>query len=303
MGRFKTFVLLALVPWTPSAYSQPAAVPQWQIDAGGKKAFDVASIKLATGDFRGPLFPLDNSDAFNPTGGRFFAQFTLLTFIQFAWKTRPTREQAQTILAPLPKWVATDRFEIEARAGGNPTKDQMRLMMQSLLADRFHLALHFETRETAVFGLTLVKPGKLGPKIRPHSEGPPCDKAVDPDVVFPERCDAQALMARPGRALLAGSRNTTLDLIASSLAGLGGLGRPGVDQTGLTGRYDFTLEWFDETGAFRPSPAAPAPGIAADAQGPSFLEALRDQLGMTMESTRAPVQFPVIDHIERLSEN
>jgi uncharacterized protein (TIGR03435 family) len=303
MGQFKTFALLAAVACAPCAPGQQTPVPEWQVAAGGKKTFDVASIKVAAGDFRSPLFPLDESDAFKSTGGRFFAQFPVLTFIQFGWKVRPTREQAQAILATLPKWVATDRFEIEARGEGNATKDQLRLMMQSLLAERFHLALHFETHETAVFALALIKPGKTGPKIRPHSEGPPCDAAVDPDVVFPEPCDAQALRIRPSRALMAGSRHTTLDSVAASLASLGGLGRPVVDQTGLTGRYDFTLEWFDETGAFGPRPPAPAPGAAADPQGPSFLEALRDQLGMKLESTRAPVQFLVIDHIERPSEN
>jgi hypothetical protein len=63
---------------------------------------------------------------------------------------------------------------IDAKADGNPTKDQMRLMMQSLLADRFKLRAHFETKQVPVLALTLVKPGKLGPKLLPHSEGPPC---------------------------------------------------------------------------------------------------------------------------------
>ena len=65
--------------------------------------------------------------------------------------------------ARMAKWVSDGMFEIDARAEGNPTKDQMRLMMQSLLADRFKLAVHFEAREAPVFDLTLVKQGRTGP--------------------------------------------------------------------------------------------------------------------------------------------
>jgi uncharacterized protein (TIGR03435 family) len=271
---------------------------------GGERAFDVASVKLATGDFRPPLFALDNGDAFAATGGRFFAQFPLITYIGFAWKIRPTREQHEAMLANLPKWITTDRYEIEARAAGNPTKDQMRLMVQSLLAERFHLALHLETREAAIFTLTLAKPGRPGPKLRPHSEGPACDAAVDPAVVFPPICDVQGLRLQPGRMALAGSRNSTLDVIASSLPGLGALGRPVVNQTGLDGKYDFTLEWFDEAGAFPRRTTGPgAQDVAPEPQGPGFLAAFCDQLGLKLESSKGPVQFMVIDHVERPSDN
>ena len=75
------------------------------------------------------------------------------------------------MFAHLPKWVITDRYSIDARAAGNPTKDQMRLMVQSLLADRFQLAAHFATQEVPVFALTVVKDGKLGPKLIAHADG------------------------------------------------------------------------------------------------------------------------------------
>jgi bla regulator protein blaR1 len=78
------------------------------------------------------------------------------------------------MFAHLPKWVITDRYSIDARAAGNPTKDQMRLMVQSLLADRFQLAAHFATQEVPVFALTVVKDGKLGPKLIAHADGRPC---------------------------------------------------------------------------------------------------------------------------------
>ena len=301
---------MAVSPLTVLGQELPTAqsVAQWQIAAGGKMAFEVASIKPDKGAFTPPNFPLDNGDAYAPTGGRFSADFPLVTYIQFAYKVRFTQEQVQSMLANLPPWVASERFAIQARGEGNPTKDQMRLMMQSLLAERFQLAVHFETRQTAVLALTLVKAGKTGPKLRPHAEGPACDApTAEPErgspacaaAVFPPKCDVQALTMRPDHTLLAGSRNTTMDLLAAGLSSLGRLDRPVVDQTGLSGRFDFNMEWVQEPNGAAPSSADPPP----DSQGFTFLEALSEQLGLKLESTKAPLQVLVIDHVERPSEN
>jgi uncharacterized protein (TIGR03435 family) len=85
----------------------------------------------------------------------------------------------------------------------------------------------------------------------------------------------------------------TLDTIAGGLASLGGLDRPVVDRTGLAGSFDFGLNWVPEpTGAGQP-----------DLQGTTFVQALRDQLGLKLEATKVPVQIPVIDRVERPSEN
>src|SRR5262249_12486899 len=131
--------------------------------------------------FTSPSFPLSPDDAYRPTGGRFSAHFALITYITFAYKLSLTPDQRQSLLSHLPKWVATDRFSIEAKAPTrNPTKDQMRLMMQSLLGDRFRLVAHFESQQTAVLTLTVIKPGQLGPALRLHSEGPPCDAPALP---------------------------------------------------------------------------------------------------------------------------
>jgi uncharacterized protein (TIGR03435 family) len=167
-------------------------------------------------------------------------------------------------------------------------------MMRSLLAERFQLKVHFETQQASLYELTLVKPGKLGPKLRPHAEGPPCD--VPSTEAFPRVCDVQSLI-RKGSINLGGSRNTTMSLIAASLSGLGQLGRPVVDQTGLTGRFDYTLEWIPETNT------QPNAEIPADPQGLVFLDALREQLGLKLQSAKGPVQVLVIDHVERPSEN
>jgi bla regulator protein BlaR1 len=281
-------LILAIVGLAFSAQPAACQTPAWQTAAGGKMSFEVVSIKPSRpGTFTPPNFPLDASDAYESTGGRFSADFPLSIYITFAYKLDLTREQTESMLAHLPKWASTDKFTIQSKAEGNRTKDQMRLMVQSLLADRFKLVAHFETEQVPIFALTLAKPGKLGPNLRPHADGPPCDGSGGDPEVFPEVCDVYALEGKGGREL-GGSRNTTMDLLAGSLSGFGRLGRHVVNQTGLTGRFDFKLEW---------TPEAP------DAEGPTFLQALREQLGLKLESTRGPIQTLVIDHVDRPSEN
>jgi len=284
-----------LVPIAIGILSAPAIraqVADWQTAAGGKMAFEVASVKLSRGAFVPPNVPINAGEAYRPTGGRFRADFPLWTYIQFAYKIAPAEDQTRQILARIPKWAATDRYSIEAKAPGNPTKDQMRLMVQSLLAERFQLAAHFETREAPVFALTLVKPGTLGPNLRSHADGPACE-APAASVTFPPMCDSFALIRKSGGALmLAGYRNATMDMLAASLASVVGQGRPMIDKTGLSGRFDFTLEWAPD------SVAEPS-----DPVGPTGLQALRDQLGLKLESTKGSVQILVIDRVERPSEN
>ncbi len=286
----------------PAIRAQDAA--DWQIKAGGKMAFEVASVKLDKGPFRSPNFPLDTGDAFTP-GNRFSADMPLLTYIHFAYKVNFSQQQAEFILAHWPKWIDSDRYAVDARAGGTASKDQMRLMMQALLADRFRLEVHFETQETAVMALKLVKSGKTGPKLIPHSEGPACEDPSAPaqqrpaggtSAPFPERCYVQELSVN-GRRFHTGARNTTMEELVGILPGVGRLGRPVVDQTGISGRIDYEMEWTREPGPGEP-PATKPPD-----EGPSFLDALREQLGLRVESAKAPLRVLVIDHLERPSEN
>jgi bla regulator protein blaR1 len=219
-------------------------------------------------------------------------------------------------LSKLPKWYSTDAYEIEARGPVNATKDQMRLMVQSLLAERFQLAVHFETREVPVFAMTFAKPGTPGPGIRPHAEGPSCDEPAGPDV-FPPICDVMSASRRGQGQMLGGSRNTTMTLMAPFLGEFGQLDHPVIDQTGLTGRMDFTLRWSADSmgpppGAVLirktgPPGARPAPPPTAEPEPkeewPPFLEAVRKQLGIKLASTKGPIETLVIDHVERPSEN
>jgi uncharacterized protein (TIGR03435 family) len=171
-------VLLNVQATAPAPSGQPKT-PDWQKAAGGKMEFEVASIRQNNGKFVPPNFAMNPpDDSYAPTGGLFIADYPVEVYIEFAYRFWPSNEQRQAMLAHLPKWVATDSFEIRARAAGNPSKDQMRLMMQSLLAERFGLVVHFEIQETPVLAMTLVKSGRMGPKLRPHAEGPSCDVAV-----------------------------------------------------------------------------------------------------------------------------
>jgi hypothetical protein len=110
--------------------AQAPDVADWQTAAGGKMAFEVASIKAAK-EFAPPNFPLSAEDSYAP-GGRLSATFQLDTYMTFAYKLWLTPEQRQAMLANVPKWVGVDRYEIRAQAGGDATKDQLRLMTQSL---------------------------------------------------------------------------------------------------------------------------------------------------------------------------
>jgi len=253
-------------------------------------AFTVASVKPDTGPFRPPNFPLDAGDAFRPVGGHFSADFPLGTYITFAYKI-PLAENQH-----FPDWVH-DRFDIQAEAEGNPTKDQMRLMMQSLLAERFQLKVHSETPMTPVLAMVLVKPDKTGPKLRPHSEGVPCEASGVS--MFPPVCDVYMMEMPPNAGARAGSRNTTLELLAGALRGIGRLDRPVVDQTGLSGRFDFSIEFVPEPG----TPSTPSADAPAEVPGSGFLEALREQLGLRLEATKAPVRVLVVDHVDRPSAN
>jgi uncharacterized protein (TIGR03435 family) len=300
----RTAIVLIAVPGQGQAASDQL---DWEKAAGGHQEFEVAAIHQGKpGEFQPPLIPLGPDDTYSDTHGRFFADFPLTAYIDFAYKQLLTEEQRSAMLSSVPKWVASEDFVIEAKAAGNPTKDQMRLMVRSLLQDRFKLAAHFENRVSPVLFLLLDKPRVTGPNLRPHSQGPPCDQKTSPadreednKGPFPPICDA--IMLRPvsdGRKMQLGSRNTTMDLLAESLTTVGDLGRPVVNQTDLTGRYDFTLTWNPE-----PNPAQPDAQVQSEPSRTTFLEALHDQLGLKLKTGRAPVRTIIIDHIEPPTPN
>jgi uncharacterized protein (TIGR03435 family) len=169
-----------------------------------------------------------------------------------------------------PAWIDTDRYDIEAKSGSPEriTREQLVPLMQNLLVERFRLKFHRETRELTVGALSVAKGG---PKLKAKAEGEGIGMNTD----------------RGPRSWRAIATGTSMELLASYLGNR--LGRIVVDQTGLTGSYDFTLEW--------------APDDAPDSPAPSLVTALREQLGLRLEPQKAPVEILVIDSIARPSGN
>jgi uncharacterized protein (TIGR03435 family) len=298
-GRWHLWVLLCLCAGTWSLQGQVTK----DVDQQGKPAndamrFEVASIRLDKGPFRTPSFALSSDDWFRDPNGRFHADFSVVTYIEFAYKLWLTGEQRRVMLAGAPGWVSTDRYAIEATAPLNATKDQYREMMKALLAERFGLKIHFEDKEMPVLEMVLIKAGVLGPKLIPHEKGPACDAKPTPEI-YPSMCYSFSAMPKDGHVLF-GSRGTSMELIGKSLASTGGntgeIGRPVVDRTGLTGRWDFTLEVAMSFGG-KTAPDAPAP------EGPTLLEAMQEQLGVRLKPAKDVISVPVVDHIELPSEN
>lgn len=303
------------------------AATDWEKAAGGKMPFDVASVKQ---NFTPPgpgamhsnvPLSLDTAD-FTPPAGGLFDSINAPVWAYVAFAYRLSFNQAQVLRAEAPKWMIDDRFDIQGRAAGNPTEDQYRLMVQSLLADRFKMTAHFETRQGPVYALVLARPGKTGSQLRPFPDGVPCSIEKPPlrarggpassgitaktaDGEFPLYCGLVGLgvpvpmpPSEPG-LIHFGARNVTWEQIEQNfLVAMGGqlkvFDRPVLDQTGLSGSFDFSLEWH-----------LPSPGLTAAAEdpGPTFTEALKEQLGLKIESTTGPITTIVIDHIERPTPN
>lgn len=283
-----------------SAAPQESAQRQWEIGAGGKLAFDVVSVKQNKTELNGTNssgnVPLNAGDGFMRTGGLFRAiNIPLHWYIRFAFKLDTT--EFGEISDELPRWAVIDRYDIEARAAGDPTKDQYRLMMQALLADRFKLAVHFETKQIPVWGLMLAKPGKLGPKLRKHLDTVACPDGPHPPMMvdsveggFPKPCGGLLGVQPHVEGHVAdGARNVTMARIADYLS-LGEFdpGRPVVDETGLEGNYDFVIEFTRDRN---------------DPNGPAFSDALSDQLGLKLVPQTRSLETIVVDHIEMPTAN
>jgi bla regulator protein blaR1 len=208
-----------------------------------------------------------------------------------------------------PAWLTSEKYDIEAKMdsavaeGLKKLSDEERRtarqkMLQALLAERFNLAIHRETKELSIYALVTAK---NGPKLKEAKPGDTYPNGIKgPDGI------ARAGFMRMGRGELTGQ-----GLPISALVGLltQQLGRTVVDKTGLTAKYDFTLKWTPEDsegGSLRGPGGAPpqsdsAP--AADTSAPSIFTSLQEQLGLKLESQKGPVEILVIDHVEKPSEN
>jgi uncharacterized protein (TIGR03435 family) len=279
--------------------------PDWEVAAGNRLTFEVATVKSNKSDDSPKVnFTLGPGAVYANTGGQFLASnISLLDYIRFAYKLADG--QVEIMRASAPNWIATTRFDIQAKSEiPNPTKDQMRLMMQSLLTERFKLVVHSEMRELSVLALVLVKSGKLGPQLRPHSpEDSTCSSVVAPmnqnsepklALEIPTVCGGLVSVGVPSAPshVRVGGRGVSLALVAAHLGEMGHYDRPIVDQTGLSGTFDLVLEW-------GPDSASDSPNSPIHDDGQSILqEALKDQLGLKLERKKTPSTVLLIDHLD-----
>lgn len=204
-----------------------------------------------------------------------------------------------------PDWVNTELFNVEAKAETSVadalsklTPEQLKLarqgMLQALLAERFNLKIHRETKDEPVYLLVV---GKNGPKFQNANSG---DTHTFPGADGSAVRGQIALGAGSEGGRTAKGHSVSMKLFADYLSLV--LGRPVLDRTGLTGAYDFTLEWTpDATQTPAPDPAIAdsRPGL----QGASIFSAVQEQLGLKLEPGKGPVELIVIDHIEKPSRN
>jgi uncharacterized protein (TIGR03435 family) len=185
-------------------------------------------------------------------------------------------------------------FDLSATVPSGATKQQERLMLQSLLADRFHLAARREWKETTVYDLV---PGKNGPKLTPSvgtSTAAPSDSVTfDKDGFVnqpPVPPDGRIEVGRNGKSRIRGINEGTAD-IAKRLSFA--LNRPVIDRTGLDGKYDYALIF--ETSALMP----PDP-TDSDSNTPAPIEVLlQDQLGMRLEKRKGSIEILIVDHVDK----
>ena len=220
-----------------------------------------------------------------------------------------------------PSWLNSDRFDINAKvdasvqdevaaargAGPGQGPNPVQLMVRTLLAERFKLVVHNETKDQPIYGLIMARSdGRLGPQLkkaevdcaaqmaamrgRGPARGLPPPGPSQPGDVIP--C---GIRIGPGNMAVGGS---TLAQFANNLGMF--VGRVVLDRTGLTGSYDFTLTWTPDQMPQRP-PGAPE--VPIDPNGPSIFTAVQEQLGLKLDSQRGPVEMLVIDRVEKPVEN
>lgn len=248
--------------------------------------FEVATIKPADPDARGEFIRI-------PSPGRItFTNMSLLKLIRFA-----NSEGLGTDLEITggPNWLDKDRFDVEAKAEGPATPADLRLMMQTLLAERFALKSHPETKEVNVYALVLARAdGKLGPKVQPWDgkcngkEPPP----AQPNGAKVLRCGA--FFRPPGMVLEGASMAILAEMLSTPLPNLG---RLVVDRTGLSGEFNFQLEF-----QFLP-PNLNGQTLPDDPLAPSLFTAVQEQLGLKLQSARGNTNVLVVDQAEKPSAN
>jgi len=247
----------------------PPPVPPMAADAN--PSFEVATIK--------PSKPDDQRKAFIVQGNQFHIINQPLTqIISFAFDV-----QAKQVIG-LPEWADTDKFDIDGKPDGEgaPNGKQWKNMIRKLLADRFKLTFHKDKKELSVYVLSV---SKTGAKLTRNDSSP---------------------NGLPGLFFQGLGKLNVRNALITDFTGLmqsAVLDRPVVDQTGLAGRFDFTLNWTPDDSQFGGMGAKiPPPTDSADAP-PNLYTAIQEQIGLKLDATKAPADVMVIDHVEKPSAN
>jgi uncharacterized protein (TIGR03435 family) len=286
-------LLLPLASAAPRAQAPPAG-------GADKPKFEVASVRQNNAGDGKVMIGIQ-------PGGRFNAVNVLL------WDLiRQSYAIQRTQLVGVPDWAETARYDIVAKAetdiprtGPDAPIGPLNYMLQDLLEDRFKLRVHRETRELPVYALTFARSDRtLGQGLRPSTvdcaammrgrgaRGGPPPGPPPPGAGLPERPQCGMRVA-PNQILAGGVSLAQLTPMLSQLTQ-----RIVVDRTGLDGNFDIDLTFTPERMPQGPPPPG-APPITIDPNGPSLFTALQEQLGLKLESERAPVEVLVIDHVER----
>lgn len=292
------------------------------------QTFDVASIKPAEPSPNGMIRVEMNGGPGTPDPGRLnYRNVSLKSVLTAAFDVKDFQISG-------PAWLDSERFDITAKIPQGATKEQMRVMLQNLLAERFKLAFHREKNEMNSYVLTV---GKNGSKMKVAEAAPPVDPDAPPPQPpqlpggrgpmqmtpgkdgFPDlakmmggRGDGPMMIMMPGKAKMQCLR-CPLSRLADTLSQQ--LGKPVVDMTDLKEKYEFTLIFEPEMGGgMRPMLAMLGGGRGGDGGGrggdgvlpqgndepaPPLLSAVQDQLGLKLEQKKAPVDLIVIDRIEK----
>jgi uncharacterized protein (TIGR03435 family) len=295
---------LAAIGFAQAVPIQPAQAAQTPVQATTQPAlgprFDVVAIKpckpgVTTGG--------DSSPGRLSMGCRLLAGVDNTGLIQVAYNRYARGYLSSFRVIPIeggPDWIHSDAFEIKAESDGQPSILMMQgPMMQAVLEDRFKLRIHRETRQGAVYELTL---GKGSPKLKPLQAGgcTPVDTGRPLPPLASDQRYCRNMVNPRGAVDIEGG---TLSALAA-LLGMA-LDRPVIDKTGITNQFEIHLVFSPEDSA-APRPATVDPGTPAAAgasDAPDVFQAIQEQLGLRLTPARGPVDLLVIDHIEKPSEN
>jgi uncharacterized protein (TIGR03435 family) len=223
-------------------------------------------------------------------GGRYTATaITVAQLLRNAYRTQPYQ------LVGAPAWISTRRFDIEAKVEDSPPPSQQ-VFLKALLKDRFHLEIHNETRELPIFELVVAREGKPGRQLKKSDFD--CAAYMAAPHGPPEGGQVPNCATRIGPGTLSG-KAISMTQLATSLAPFAN--RFTVDKTGLAGVYDIELSWTPEPPASNRSAAVP--DAAPASLGTSLFNALEEQLGLKLVSSRGPVDVVVVDRLEEPSGN